>query len=437
MSFRSLTFNGIARYWSLLCQLRFDSSINDIVNCDILFYCHDVDRGADLNGMAYAPLIDSLVEDFIDRGYRCASIAKPFSKYTGNKAYGSPHAINRHYLIAFMLDSLSLVWGGRSIRYRTRLYKNILKKSRAKLLVSIGADDALCLAAHEERVLLCELLHGIGYNFIPWGWQEKPAQLLPDVILSLDAVSTEAFRSLADRGVAVHTIPHPFARRFRAGSEAFLPESWKPNLSHMSQGRKHVLISLIWGYAGDHGKHVQFANLLSNGLFYDELKIAIEETRDSVFWHFRFHPVQYRQAHYEHLRVFMDEFVRQHPNTEWEEASRLPFLSIASKCSGNISMSSMSCYDAAYVGVPSLMLCPTLRPGGIYEDLFDDLERESYVTKASASVEIIKSWVAKVERKEPRLSNLMDAFAWEEAIDWLVVKSGLKKNNPRINQAAT
>jgi hypothetical protein len=43
----------------------------------------------------------------------------------------------------------------------------------------------------------------------------------------------------------------------------------------------------------------------------------------------------------------MDDFVTKYPNTEWKESSFLPYPSIIKNCDGNISMSSMSCYDAA------------------------------------------------------------------------------------------
>ena len=121
----------------------------------------------------------------------------------------------------------------------------------------------------------------------------------------------------------------------------------------------------------------------------------------------------------------MDRFVSMHPNAEWQRASRVPFPSIAMHCAGNIGMSSMSCYDAAAVGLPSLMLCPTVQHGGACGSLFADLEKEGYVKKASVSVAGLERWLDDVEQLPPRLSNLNDEKSWDDALQWMLAKSRL------------
>ena len=121
----------------------------------------------------------------------------------------------------------------------------------------------------------------------------------------------------------------------------------------------------------------------------------------------------------------MDDFVNKYPNTEWKESSFLPYPSIVRSCAGNISMSSMSCYDAAAFGVSSLMLCPTINSGGIYEDWFVDLEEEGYLQKSKANFDLIKSWVASVKKQEPRISNLDDNQSWDIAFKWMIDSSNL------------
>ena len=112
-------------------------------------------------------------------------------------------------------------------------------------------------------------------------------------------------------------------------------------------------------------------------------------------------------------------------NCEWNQASHLPYPSIAMLCSGNIGMSSTSCYDAAAMGVPSLMLCPTVQPGNIHGDWFLDLVEEGYFTKALPNLDVINDWVDRVEPKQPRLSNLEDDAAWDDAFQWMLKESGL------------
>ena len=88
-------------------------------------------------------------------------------------------------------------------------------------------------------------------------------------------------------------------------------------------------------------------------------------------------------------------------------------------------MYSMACYDVAMLGVSSLMLCPKIQSGGIYQAKFSDLECEGYVTKADLNVAAIKNWIRSAKKIQPRLSNLGDDAAWQSAVAWMVKKSGL------------
>lgn len=161
---------------------------------------------------------------------------------------------------------------------------------------------------------------------------------------------------------------------------------------------------------------------LANGLFPEDLSWAIANRQD-IFWRFRLHPVQLRGSKYAKLRQFIRNYVACHPNTEWEQSSTLPLPSIALHCAGNISMASSACYDAAAMGLKSLMLCPTLQSGGINELLFEDLLQEGYIEKHTSSKKLILDWVDKVKKTTPRLLNIEDDAAWDEATSW-VLKAG-------------
>lgn len=395
--------------------------------CDVLLFCHDVDRGIDLSGKAYSPLIDSIREDFNSRELSCISIAHFGSLLTGNKGHGEPVSFNRAY-IRYFLKRKALNLLGIPARLKTNPFINILDKTGAKLIVTIGSPIELALAAKTKGAFHVEILHGIGYSYIPWGWDKLPAGSLPHGILSLDQTSTKTFRLLESKGIDVHTIPHPFLKKFNPNKLQLLPADWSLSLTNPNKYYKHILVSLTWGYAGDHGPAIHLANILSNGLFFNQLGEVVGEEQD-IFWHFRFHPVQLRKPCYKHLLRYMDDFVLSHSNSEWREASRVPFPEIAMYCDGNISMNSMSCYDAAAIGLPSLMLCPNIQKGGVLENYFADLEDEGYATKALVNKEMLRSWVHKVHRVKPRVSNLEDVDAWEGAVRWMLQKSGLEDRN--------
>lgn len=392
--------------------------------CDILLFCHDDDRGVDLNGAAYSPLLDSVREDLEGRGFKCVSVAHPFSRLTGRKGYGDPISINRRYFF----ERIARRFLPSGVIHRSCVamssYEKILQITRARLIITIGAPEDLCKAARRRGVFHVELLHGLGYTFLPWGWGGRDLGHLPQGILSLDSVSTSSFLPLADRGIAVKTIPHPFLKRFVQGRPSELPPQWRGMQDSQGGYKKRILISLTWGYAGDHGPHLEYSGIVENGLFPNELTDVIRRSKD-VFWYFRFHPVQLRQRKYRHLRQFMSDFVAMNSNCEWRMASHLPFPSVAMNCSGNISMNSMSCYDAAAMGLPSLILCPTVQPQAMHAGKFSDLIKEGYAVKSEPGMLEIESWVRGVARLPPRLSNLNDESSWRDAVDWMLASSGL------------
>ncbi len=76
-------------------------------------------------------------------------------------------------------------------------------------------------------------------------------------------------------------------------------------------------------------------------------------------------------------------------------------------------MSSMTVYDAAQMGVNSLLLCPTLLKGGISADYFEDLVKAGYVEKIVSNDTYIFNWVYTIKKAH---SNFSLTSATEE--DW-------------------
>ena len=411
----------------ITCELR--DSIDSLEDCDVLFFCHDFNRSLNVSGKAYSPLIDSVKEDLEARGLSCRTIAYPWSSLTGNKADGAPTSFNMAYLRSRLVNKLAGLVGKNEVS-QNNPYIRILKKTNATLVMTIGSPEELAFASRETGAFHVELLHGMGYTSIPWGWNERSKEHLPRGLLSLDITSTIAFSPLIKKDVEIYTIPHPFLKKFTLKNFHLQPAEWKLKINNSSSYLKDILVSLQWAYAGDHGPHIQFANILGNGLFFDEIGDLVKEESD-IFWYFRFHPVQLRSPSYKNLLRFMDDFVSSHPNSDWREATRVPFPSIAMHCDGNISMSSMSCYDAAAIGVSSLMLCPNVQTGGIHQDWFRDLQNEGYVTKFEVDKERIRNWVHQTQKKKPRLSNLEDDSDWEVAVEWMLRKSGLDERIKR------
>ncbi|MBF4521108.1 hypothetical protein IS511_07975 [Acinetobacter towneri] len=386
--------------------INFQDTFNEISSCDVLFFCHDVNRGVTLGNKAYSPLIDSVRQELEQKGYKCLTIANPWSKMIGEVAYGRPIAINRSYFISKVVKKIL------GIRADLKLYKNILKLAEPKLIITIGCNNELCEAAHSLNVYHIELLHGIGYTSIPWGWGKAQKSHLPQGIFSLDKISTTTFKQLENLNIDIKQIKHPFLSRFIKEETNLLPAEWVLKKSKKKY-KKEILISLQWGYASQIDEIEIFEGYLKNGLFYEELEEIIQETKETVLWRFRFHPVQYRQPEkYKKLLDYMDNFIARNPNCEWKESTYLPLPAILKNCSGHLTMSSMSSYEAAYMGVPTLALCPSLQ-NGIYGDCFEDLVESRYLEKQKFNVEKVKHWLWSCKVKEPFL-GFSDLIILEE-----------------------
>jgi hypothetical protein len=419
-----MTFcNRIQKFVQYTKEVNFLSSLSDLKNCDVLFFCHDVDRGVDLLGKAYSPLIDSVREDMEKRGMTCVVIANPFSKLVGNKAWGSPVCINRSFVYSMIKIKIGKLFGVNKYSDSIfELYTDIIKKTNSKCLVTIGAPVDLCRAAKNQGVYHCELLHGIGYHVVPWGWLSRAPSELPTAILSLDSVSTQTFKMLEPLGVKTLQIPHPFIKRFLdKNKDDDMPNEWHHCRSYYGNHyKKKIMVSLSPGYSFDNKKDFPGYDVLSNGLFPDPLVDIIKKTNKQVLWLFRFHPVQMRLDKYKPLFSFMDTFCKENKNTEWVWSSSNPLPVVVRECQGNIGMNSMTAYDAAYMGVPSLMLCPNIQRGGINDDWFADLEATGYVTKLPINSQSILEWVDSVEKKQPLLAGIEDQAAWERAIECML-----------------
>jgi hypothetical protein len=400
---------------------------------DVLLICHDVDRGINFRGKAYSPLIDSVREDLENRGLRCQVVAHPWSCLVGSRAWGSPIAMNRSYLWARFISNISkkISLQPKNTGFLFRFYVGMIKKSAARLVITIGAPESLCNATRSLGVCHAELLHGIGYTFVEWGWDNRQSSDLPTLVLSLDSISTNTFRVLEPKGVEVLQIPHPFLKRFIAKKFINeLPQEWRPpTIKSTEDYKKVILVALQWGYDGE---LPEYKNILENKLFPDVLVDIIKETKNDIFWRFRFHPVQLRTKKYKKQIQYVDRLCRESSNCDWEWSSSAPMPTVLSQCQGAISMSSMSVYDAAYMGVPSLLLCPTLRQGGVANDWFVDLVNTGYVTKGAMIKNEIHQWILSTNKMEPLAAGLDNEDAWEYAVNRMLSDSSALSASTRI-----
>lgn len=397
---------------ALKCFAEFTKSFlceSTVGSADVLLFCHDNDRSLSLYGKAYSPLIDSLREELELAGLSCVSIAYPHCKLYLNKGFGAPVSSNKYYFCSSFCRRLAII--APALASWSNPYNAILRTSNCSLVVSIGAPPALCEAARNNNVMHAELLHGIGYPFVEWGWDVAPNSSLPQAILSLDKISTKTFSLLKNRGVKIFEIPHPFLRKFLPQSSYKVPEEWCFKKLKISNDSKHILVSLQWGYAEEPGSPQFFSGILKNGFLPIEVLELIEENLE-ICWHIRLHPVQLLAPEHRTTRENVNSFCKKVSNAEWIESSIIPLPLVVQRCDLHITMSSMTSYDAAYFGIPTLAMCPTLQDGQVYNELFSDLVSDGYLSKVLPNKNAISRWISESTKLPPRdlITNKADSL---------------------------
>lgn len=370
--------------------------------CDVLFFSHDSHRSVTWGERAYAPILDSILDELTAAGWVCRTIGQADSVLVGVRAHAGPKAANRAFFAARVKRAARRLVRVRAGDERNSdsaseaLYGRMLDRTGCRCVIAIGTTPAMCRAARARGVKVVEVLHGIGYGMIPWDWATRASGALPTAVLCLDPVSTRTLAPLRERGMIVREIAHPWLTRFKSPS-ALLPDEWTRKLDVPEFARKAVLVSLQWGYDGE---FPEFAGILPNGVMPQALIDAIRDTRESVFWLLRLHPIQSRGKEYARHRAFVAELGRSSGNCEWLEASRRPLPALLKGCDGHVTMSSMTTYEAAYMGVPTLLLCPTLGPGGTYSSYFADLLASGHAQRSRGTSGSIAEWVRSVERRD-------------------------------------
>lgn len=385
----------------------FKNDIKFLKKCDVLFFCHDNDRSLSIDGRAFSPLLDSVFFEMSKKGFSCQSISLPWSTLEIEETYVNSLNINNRYLLFRLVCIIKSFFGCKEKNF----YLDLLKKAKPKAIFGIGLPRKLCAACKELNIIDVELLHGIGFTHLPWGWSKLDSLSLPSVVLSLDKTSTSTFEVLTSKGVQILEVPHPFFKLYL--NEKFQnTKGWDYEVDHSY--KKHILVTLQWGYAGE---DKDFIGIVSNGIFYQEIKHLIKKRVDFC-WHFRLHPVQLRGDSRMALS-FMDDLTKHNSNVFWEHTTEAPLISVASVCDAHITLSSMSSYEVAALGKPSLILCPQMRQLEKYANYFNDLVEEGYATKADFDINLIEIWIESATRMTPRLLTENSDIAWVSFINRL------------------
>lgn len=351
-------------------------SFREMSKVDLVFFSHDVDLSESKDGRPFGRLLDSIAEIGKSRGMSFAHVAHPYSILTGKRSWAGHYRMNRASAIAAVLRKLRFKRFAYS--YSENKYRKILLLAQPRIVFTIGLPEALCRAARSLGIEIVEVLHGKGYQTIPWGWENRLDSELPSAVLALDPVSFETFNLLKPRGVRVLFVEDFWLKRFSVREGELLPTEWKfPETLHIDNDHV-VLVSMQWGYNHDNLAEPELDNILENGFLPQAIMNAISASHHDVQWLLRLHPVQLRSNRLSAVQRFVRLIELNNPNVEWQDSTRMPLPSVLSRATRHATMNSGSTVEAAQMGVPTALFCPTLEQGKINEGWYSDLRTSGF-----------------------------------------------------------
>lgn len=378
--------------------------------------------GETINGKIYSKLLDPIFEQLESKGFSCLHITRGISRYgeeTYNNSLSYDH-LRLFYYLYWRIKTIFLPFLYKidsTIEFESVFFKAILATSTPRAIFCIGPVKNLCEQASCKGMKVIEVLHGIGYPQLPTEINEKRLnEQLPDIVLSFDDVSTKTISKLSDQNkLTVKQIDNYWYSKFQKG---LIPSEWKNSIDKKNY-KKVVLYSLQYGYDGD---YEAYNDIISNGIIPNSILELIRRTEDEILWLLRLHPIQLRSNKYESHRLFIEELSLNHPNTEYQLSSVLPLPSILSFVDVHVSMMSMTSYDAAYFGLKSILLCPTLNT--IQSSMFLDLQSKGYVKKIDIkNTEEILYIIEETNKIEPLVNMNKQSTLMEVLVDVNLLKN--------------
>ena len=387
--------------------------------CDVLTFACDNDRYIKHNGKMYSPLINTVEDRLNQQGLTCVSISRIASTIKGELSHGrvySPEGAFSRAMLAKRIKNLFISNEKYPFSWlEVKIWEKILDQTGAKSVMAILPSRELCYVCRRRKIWVCDLQHGVIADEHYWYGtsfrKNDPIKWLPNAFLVWDQGSHEVINKWAsDKEIDVIMVGNPWIERFRSRSKNdSLVNSLKLKYKIAKNEKKNILVSLSWGVHG-----------LENKFFHPSLERLIKDTSDTYNWKLRLHPNQMRGFASDEGREFIGYYKKHFEglNFEWENSTAMPLPLLLSSIDCHITWVSSVCMEAAYFGIPSLVLCPKLQQGGEFESYYNYLVDLGYVDKLSADYNTIKEWI---ERKS--LSKL--PYYCDHAVNFDRVMQGI------------
>lgn len=347
----------------------------------------------------FSPLLEGIRDLVLELGYSPVNFSHPFAVFRSDQVKDGTFTLNRRALRA----RLRAAWPGllrpsRALEARVEreasLYRDLLETLRPELVFAIQPPWAMCHAARQLGIAVVEAMHGSNVSLDDRIFAEHmahPDHMLPHYVLGFDDVTFATFAThCAGRNITALRANDPWMQACR---RRWARERQAAGRTDDRPAGKSVLVSLQWGYDGE---RKSLSGIIPNGILHPAIEGAIAATsRCGIRFLVRLHPIQMTSPGYRHHRRYIESLASRHPHVEVQRATHDPLPLLLEEVSCHITMSSSSVGEATAARVPSLMLCPTLHPGGAHDGFFKELEREGAVTFGRLDVDAIAEWIGR------------------------------------------
>jgi len=334
------------------------NELSRLPNSEVMFYCHDANRGFSYSNKKYAQLIDTINELLINKGYKTITIATPISVINKNNGFGDIYLVNgiivrsrfvhKFYQLINILFSLKL-------NSKIQCWVKILKKVNPKVIVGIEPSVELCIAANIMDIWVADLQHGVisddGYYSIKYrvkynqkGW--------PSCIFCWDKATEIYIKKNLQQYVEVFETGNPWLDRFRfPDSQDTLVQSFLHNENDIDNHKKIILITLQWG---------DLISKFGKTGIPPELIQIIKDLSPEYSWWIRLHPLYLNSSKHNEITQNLALEFSNNSNICWEKPTELPIPVVLSKSNLHITISSAVTKEAALFHVKTALLSPDI-----------------------------------------------------------------------------
>lgn len=355
-------------------------------------------------------VVDPLAVWFREQDFLVTTMAYPGAKYVGRRTFGRVVGLNNtRFVLAKVVGKLKRqstrvlqVLKGTATPdtspitqpASTTFYRDLLATYSPKLVIALNAPPGLCAAGREKGIPVLELLHARGYLAPYFGWLQRDRGFLPDGVISTDDLSTKGFESL------LPTLQIPNYRvtwnrveaSYRSAHELRVISRFDDQIR--ASGRKVLAYTVPYGLSPE-----LFGHHADNWIPPELLELA--ERSDDYLLLVRIHPVLLHapQRRFRKARRALIRGLRTRRNCEWQMSSTLPIYEVFSRSHVHLTFNSFAVYEAADLGLPSLVLDQDWGPES---ERLGDLREEGYLFKVPEGESLEEAISEKLERLKPR-----------------------------------